>query len=238
MVFVDALKRRLHRDIVADPVLHARVLNLYLNGEAYPHRVDDYFPVAYVEDPQLAARMRRHAQEEDKHIALYARAIEKLGQQVEELPLACIFNAVIRGHTPATWAIRAEQPRDTRRLKLAHFMAHAHCLEKRIARSLEFHYDACAHAPSPYPGKAVGAVLADEHEHVAYTREAVGNLLPRQAAAEVWSVHERAERHANLDFSASQLQRLVRDHALRWPRSRRELYRGCAYALRGLLAYA
>ena len=238
MPFVDALKRRLHRDIVADPVLHARVLNLYLSGEAYPHRVDDYFPHAHVEDAQLAARMRSHAQEEDKHVALYARAIRKLGQQVQDLPLSCIFNAVIRGHTPASWAIRPEQSRDARRLALAHFMAHAHCLEKRIARSLEFHYDACAHAVSPYPGKAVGAVLSDEHSHVAYTREAVGNLLPKQAAAEVWAVHERAERRANLDFSASQLGRLLRDPELRWPRSRKVLYRTSALALRGLLSYA
>jgi len=43
---VGAVKRRLHRDIVADPVLHGLVLNLYLNGERYPHRVDDYFPLA------------------------------------------------------------------------------------------------------------------------------------------------------------------------------------------------
>jgi hypothetical protein len=50
---VGAVKRRLHRDIVADPVLHGLVLNLYLNGERYPHRVDDYFPLAAVNDAQL-----------------------------------------------------------------------------------------------------------------------------------------------------------------------------------------
>ena len=41
---IDGVKARLHRDIVADPVLHGMVLNLYLNGEQYPHRVSDYFP--------------------------------------------------------------------------------------------------------------------------------------------------------------------------------------------------
>ena len=36
MRLAQAIKRRLHRDIVADPVLHGRVLNLYLNGELIP----------------------------------------------------------------------------------------------------------------------------------------------------------------------------------------------------------
>ena len=104
---IDRIKSRLHRDIVADPVLHGAILNLYLNGEAYPHRVDDYFPVGYVSEPELAAQMTRHAQEEDKHIALYRKAINRLGQEVVELPLSCIFNAVIRNHTEASFAIAA-----------------------------------------------------------------------------------------------------------------------------------
>ena len=58
MVFIDRIKSRLHRDIVADPVLHGLVLNLYLNGEQYPHRVSDYFPFAAVEEPELERRMR------------------------------------------------------------------------------------------------------------------------------------------------------------------------------------
>src|SRR5262249_19838696 len=55
-MIVERVKRRLHRDIVADPVAHGLVLNLYLNGEHYPHRVDDYFPLAAADDPALAER--------------------------------------------------------------------------------------------------------------------------------------------------------------------------------------
>lgn len=238
MSIVDWTKRRLHRDIVADPLLHARVLNLYLNGEAYPHSVDDYFPVAHVEAPELAARMRTHMAEEDKHIALYAKAIGKLGHAVEDLPHACIFNAVIRHHTPQSWAVRSEQDRETKRLRLAHFLAHAHCLEKRVARSLEMHLDACAHAASPYPAKAVAAVLSDEYEHVRYTAEAVDELLPRAAAQAVWAVHVAAEKRANLDFSSSQLKRLLRENPSSWPAARRGYYRACSVAMRGLLSHA
>src|SRR6185436_11105376 len=150
---IDAIKRRLHRDIVADPVLHGLVLNLYLNGEAYPHRVDDYFPIAAVDEQELAALMREHARDEDKHVALYARAIEKLEQPVLELPMSDIFNEVIRLRNPASFAMDGTESRDARRRKLAHFLAHAHFLEKRVAKSLDYHIEACAQAASPYPEK-------------------------------------------------------------------------------------
>jgi hypothetical protein len=235
---VDTVKRRLHRDIVADPLLHGLVLNLYMNGERYPHRVDDYFPLAAATDTNLEQLMRRHMAEEDRHIALYTRAIQKLEQPVLELPLLDVYNEVIRSHTSATFAISASDDADARRLKLAHFFAHLHFLEKRIARSLEFHVDACAHAACPYPEKAVAAVLRDEHRHVSYTREVVRHLLPARDAAVVLDLHSRAERRANLDFSSRQLSRLTREHAGRFPTARRALYRACTSVLWGALACA
>ncbi len=235
---IDSIKRRLHRDIVADPVLHARVLNLYLCGEAYPHAVDDYFPVEHVECPELAGMMRTHMQEEDKHIALYAKAIHKLGQEVVDLPNADIFNHVIRSHTAAPWRVEAEHDRDTRTDRVANFLAHAHWLEKRVARSLEFHHDACAHSASDFPGKAVAAVLADETRHVSYTHEAVYDLLPRQRAHDIIEHHRQAEHRANLDFSSRELRRLIGAEGSHWPTARKPIYRACAFVMRGVLACA
>lgn len=237
-MLIDRIKARLHRDIVADPVLHGMVLNLYLNGEQYPHRVDDYFPFAAAEEPELERRMRAHVADEDKHIALYSRAIEKLGQPLTIQPLEDTFNGVIRRHTPASFTIDACDDRDARRTKLAHFFAHLHFLEKRVARSLEYHVDACAHSPSDYPQKVVGAVLGDEHGHVRYTREVVGDLVPARVAAAVLEVHARAERRANLDFSAGQLARLVRAERRRFPATRGRIYGACAALLKGVLAIA
>jgi hypothetical protein len=238
MTAVDRLKARLHRDIVADPVLHGLVLNLYLNGEQYPHRVSDYFPFAAVEEPELDRRMRAHVADEDKHIALYARAIRKLDQPVTEQPLDEVFNGVIRRHTPASFALVPGDDRDVCRRKLAHFFAHLHHLEKRVARSLEYHHDACAHAASDYPQKVIAAVLGDEMRHVRYTREAVAEVVPARLASEILAVHERAERRANLEFSSTQLARLVRAHAARFPRARGRLYAACATLLRGALSLA
>lgn len=231
MSIVRGIKRRLHRDIVADPVLHGRVLNLYLNGEQYPHRVADYFPMAAVEDAALARRMRAHLHEEDKHVALYRRAIRSLAQSVVELPLPDIYNTVIRRHTPATDVAGRSRP-DAQRFTLANFLAHLHFLESRVAQSLEYHLDACAHAADPYPAKAVEVILEDERAHAAYTREAVFGLLPRSAAHDVLAIHGRAEAHANREFSARELRRLLRDETTRFSRASRTLYR-CGAALLG-----
>ena len=237
-MIVQGIKARLHRDIVADPVLHGLVLNLYLNGEQYPHRVSDYFPLAAADDPALERMMRDHMADEDKHIALYQRAIGKLGQPVRVQPLADIFNDVIRRHTPVSFAIEPGAGRDECRHKLAHFFAHLHFLEKRVATSLHYHLDACAHAASDYPQKVIGAVLGDEVRHVRYTRDVVAQLLPTRAANEVLAIHASAERRANLDFSASQLGRLVRDQSARFPRWRGAFYRVCTAMLAGVLVIA
>jgi hypothetical protein len=233
MHLVDRIKSRLHRDIVADPRVHGLVLNLYLNGERYPQRVDDYFPIVDVTDPELADRMRRHVADEEKHVLLYEKAIERLQQPVLELDKADVFNEVIRTHTPVVLRIAADDDADTRSLKVAHFLAHVHFLEKRIARSLEYHVAACAHASCDYPQKAVGAVLKDEGRHVTYTQEAVRHLLPTQLASEVLALHRTAERRAHFDFSSRQLRRLTRDRHL--PSTRRAAYATCAAFLRGVL---
>jgi len=232
------IKRRLHRDICSDPVLHGFVLNLYLNGEEYPHRIDDYFPVWAVDDEHLLSAMKSHMQDEDKHVALYRKAIQKISQPIVELPLAEIYNSIIRGYTPQSFRIEKQDKIDQRVFKLANFFAHLHFLEKRIARSLDFHLDACAVSPSDYAEKAVGIVQGDETHHVKYTREAVFHLLPAAMAKVVLKEHRRAEARANLDFSSQQLALLTSEYAKRFPRSRRNVYRHASNLLEWGLKYA
>jgi hypothetical protein len=236
MNIVSSTKKQLHRDICADPVLHGLVLNLYLNGEEYPHRVSDYFPIASTEEPELAEMMRKHLREDDKHIALYKKAVRCLNQPILVLPMEDVFNHVIRSHTPGSFAIDHAEHRDRKRDKLAHFFAHLHFLEKRVATSLEYHLDACAKSPCDYPEKIIGVILSDERRHATYTRDAVMDLLPRRAAARTLHLHEAAEARANLEFSIGQLSRLVRDHGNRFPRSRRWLYRASCRYLQGMQA--
>jgi hypothetical protein len=238
MSIVDRVKVRLHRQIVDDPVIHGIVLNLYLNGEQYPAMVDDYFPIQQVDEPELGALMEAHLRDEEKHVALYSKAIKTMGQPIVNLPIADIFNEVVRRYTTASFAMKAEDTKDERTKKLAHFFAHTHFIEKRVARSLEYHVEACEMSNAAYCSKVVGVILKDELRHVSYTREMVDSLLPKHAANEVMAVHERAERTANLDFSATELRRILKTHRTRFSAPTRLFYHGCAGALSRLCAYA
>jgi hypothetical protein len=242
MYLINRIKDRLHRDLIADPRTHGWVLNLYLNGERYPQTVGDYFPSAFAPSEYLAQELRRHRGEEHKHELLFAKAVRSLGQPVLELPRANVFNEVIRACTPArfaTFQIVEADPPAARREKLAHFLAHAHFLEKRVARSLAYHVDACAASSRHQVARLVAAVLRDEERHVRYTRAAVFDLLPRRQAQEVLGLHRHAEAKANLLFSATQLRHFA--HRLVGavvPPQRRLLYRLCAALMEGAYHHA
>jgi hypothetical protein len=225
------LKRRWHDELVRHPRTHAWVLNLYRAGEHHPDTVDDYFPIAHA-PPALAERMARHRAEEAMHERLYARAIEKLGEPLEDFTGLDVFNVQIRAHTPARFRIVDEDTPAQRTEKLAHFLAHAHFLEARIARSLEVHVEACERAGQHEVAKAVRVVLEDEREHARYTRAAVFELLPRAHAQAVLALHARGEARANLAFSARQ----VRAHLARHDTHARALWRVCARLMEGAVA--
>src|SRR5438105_3048850 len=132
MYVIDALKRQIHRDIVADPRTHGWVLNLYLNGERYPQTVCDYFQAEYAPTPELADHIRLHEKDEHKHELILGKAIRALGEEVIDLPRVDIFNVVVRMFTRDAFHIRPDDAEHLRRDKLANFMAHAHFLEKRV----------------------------------------------------------------------------------------------------------
>jgi hypothetical protein len=231
--FVDRVKDRFHRDLAADPLTHGWVLNLYRAGERYPQRVCDYFQSEFAPTPELAADLTRHARDEDKHVTLFAHALKRIGQPVVELPIGDVFNEVIRSFTPGTFHIVAADPPAARRLKLAHFLAHAHHLEKRVARSFLYHLEACERAGQGDVSHIVAAVYKDESHHVSYTRDAVFELLPRRQAREVLALHRVAEARANLLFSARQVRGFLASFLATTPRHRRALYRLSADLMEG-----
>jgi hypothetical protein len=222
MFIIDGMKSRAHREVVANPVAHGWVLNLYLNGERYPEKVCDYFQSEYAPNHELADNIVRHAGDETRHVRIYTHALSAIGQPVEDLAPPFVFNEVVRSFTPDTFHIVPSDGVDVRREKLANFLAHAHFLEKRVGRSIEYHADACGALRRDTVGKCVAAVMRDESRHVRYTREAVLELVPRGRARAILDTHRRAEAKANLEFSL----RLLRTFLARFDngiRSRRKL---------------
>lgn len=208
-MLVRGMKEAWHRDLVAHPDTHAWVLSLYRAGERHPQTVPDYFPVEAA-PPELSHAMAQHARDEERHVKMYDGAIAKLRRTRREVDGLDVFNVAIRAETPASFEIQSGMSRDQKTERLASFLAHAHFLERRIARSLEYHVDACEHAGSTEIGRIVATVQADEVRHVAYTLEAVRELLPRARASAVIAMHRRAEARANLRFSARQVRFFLR----------------------------
>jgi len=235
---IDSIKGRFHGDMVSNPVIHGWVLNLYRGGERYPQRVCDYFQSDYAPNAHLAAQLRRHAAEEDKHVHLFSEALHSLGQPVVEIDLGDVFNEVIRSFTPGTFHILAEDSTDVRRLKLANFLAHAHHLEKRVARSFAYHMDACEPARCGEIAELVSRAKHDEEGHVRYTRVAVFDLLTLSRANEVMETHRRAEARANLVFSQRQVRAFLLRFASEIPKRRQWLFRICATIMEAAGEYA
>ena len=233
MWIIDGVKSRLHREVVANPVAHGWVLNLFLSGERYPETVTDYFQSEYAPTQELAENIRRHARDEARHVRLYAHALQSIGQPVVELPQPFVFNEVVRAFTPGTFHIVPGDAPDRRREKLANFLAHAHFMEKRVGRSIEYHVEACGAGGRARAAKSVAAVIRDETRHVTYTREAVFDLVTRRKAGRILDTHRRAEAKANLQFS----RRLLRTFLNRFDDGirphRKLLYRICQFVMDG-----
>jgi hypothetical protein len=228
---VDWAKDRWHRDLVSDPEIHGWALNLYRAGERYPQTVTDYFPVESAPHEALAESLRVHRQDEERHTAMYAHAIRALGQPVVDLDPDDVFNVVIRSYTTVSFTIAEADDAEARRLKVAHFLVHAHTLEKRIARSLEYHVEACGAAAAPAVTRIVEAVLRDEHVHVRYTAASARDLLTRAEAAAAFAHHGHAEARANLAFSARQVRAFARRFVGRSPAHHRQFYRFCGVVM-------
>lgn len=195
------MKSRLHRDVVANPQAHGWVLNLYLNGERYPETVCDYFQSEYAPTKELANNIVLHASDEAKHVRLYEHALTTIGEPVVELTQPFVFNDVVRSFTPGTFHVLPADRPEVQREKLANFLAHAHFLEKRVGKSIEYHADACGAGGRHAAAKCVAAVIRDESRHVQYTYDAVRDLVTHRQAQAILDVHRRAEAKANLQFS-------------------------------------
>ncbi len=238
MQSINALKSLWHADLVKDPQIHSWVLNLYRSGEKYPQLVTDYFPWKHAPWQELRLRMRRHEEEESRHEKIFSNVLRKMGQPLVEFRGENIFNHVVRSYTKVSFKISPKDSADLRRLKLAHFLSHAHCLEKRVLRSLEYHFEACERAGNFMVAKSLRPILRDEAAHVAYTQIAVRDLLPTRRVRPMMKLHREAEAKANLKFSQLQVENFLKTHGGRVSLPRRSLYRFCSWMMDLAVRYA
>ncbi len=231
LLLIDTIKLLYHADMVRDPQIHGWVLNLYRAGEKYPQLVKDYFPWKAAPWKELSLQIQQHEKDESRHERLLGKTLQTLKQPLVEFRGEHIFNHVIRKHTPISFRMNKNDSKENLRLKLAHFLAHAHCLEKRVLRSLEYHYEACEKAGNKRVAKVMRSILNDEKKHVEYTKQAAHELLPARQISSVFKLHHKAEARANLEFSKFQVKNFLNHYAKTTPLSRRALYQFCSWVM-------
>lgn len=238
------LKVRLHMQLAADAHTHAWTLSLYRAGEHHPETVHDYFPhePARPRWPWLAEQLKRHAGDERRHTALYTRAIREMGEEPVELGGLDVLNNTIREQTRATWEIQGDDGPEVVRIRIAHFLAHAHHLEQRVDRSVGYHVEACERIGSPRTlaiAEVAARVQADEVRHIRSTLEALTEITSERERREILALHESAENAADLAFSARQLRHLSSTFRDRFHAADRAFYGLTAVAMElGLAAHA
>jgi len=224
-----ALKVRLHAQLAADPHTHAWTLSLYRAGEHHPETVLDYFPheAARPRWPWLADQLKRHAGDERRHTALYTKVIRELGEEPLELDGLDVLNNTIRSRTRATWEIRPEDGPEVVRIRIAHFLAHAHHLEERVDRSVGYHIEGCESVGSRGAlavAEVAARIQADEVRHIASTLEALTEITSLRERTEILALHEQAEIEADLAFSSRQLAHLSHHFRARFSAPDRVFY--------------
>ena len=136
---------------------------------------------------------------------------------------------MIRAHTPVSFTILPEDDVATRQRRIGHFLVHAHTLEKRVARSLELHIEACERMGKHEVARVAKRVHDDEQRHITQTLSAAEELFTRVELREALEVHALAEAAADRAFSSLQMRRFLRDEQQRTDRraslSHRLIYR-------------
>ena len=232
---IDRVKDRFHRDIASDPVTHGWVLNLYLEGERYPQRVCDYFQADFAPGEELArgppAPRPRRGQARPALRPWPAPARPAAGR-------APPGRRVQRGD-PLVHPRHLPYPREPIRRrsaarKLANFLAHAHHLERRVARSFAYHMEACETAGQPAIAQPGGRGAQGREPSRAVTpARRCSSCSPAARPQAVMELHRRAEAKANLTFSARQVRAFLTQFQAVTPRHRRWLYRLSAFLMEG-----
>ena len=183
MFIIDGMKARAHREVVANPSRMGGCSICTLTANATPKRSAIIFRASIDSDAELAANIVHHAADETKHVRIYTRALESIGQPVEDLAPPFVFNEVIHSFTPDTFHIVSADHEDVRREKLVNFLA-----PRPLSRKAGGPVDRI-------PCRRLRGTKARQRREMrgcrdaqtkrgtcAYTREAVVDLLPRRKA--------------------------------------------------------
>jgi rubrerythrin len=124
---------------------------------------------ALTRDPELAAKIARHGDDETKHGRLFATLLKKRGLDPVEVPREVDFMALLEemGIGLSHERLRREEPLSDE--EIIRYLAHSRVTEQRAAD--EVRQMKAAFGDHPEIGKAIRLIAEDEENHLAYCHE-------------------------------------------------------------------
>jgi hypothetical protein len=188
---------------------------------------------ALTSDPQLAGRIRRHAEDEAKHGRLFHALLRKRGLDRLEVALEANYSLLLerRGIGVSHERLRSDQRLSDE--EILQYLVHSRVTEQRASE--EIARQCAAFCDDPEIGRAIRIVDEDERKHLAYANQELQHFSERGYAeliARMLEQYALAEVRTHRDVALCVMREV--GQAIGWSRVKRGLI---AFGIHGLYLY-
>lgn len=151
---------------------------------------------ALTPDAALAAKIRRHGADEDKHGKIFLALLRKRGLEPIEVPERADYCIRLERAGIGLSHARLAEDRPLSDDELLAYLAHSRVTEQRAAEEVDLQKK--LFADDPELGKAIRTIAADEENHLAYCHEELLRMVERGHGARV---HEMLRHYALVEIA-------------------------------------
>lgn len=183
-----------------------------------------------LEDPELAPKVRRHGEDEDKHGRLFEALLRKRGLEPCEVPYAADYTLQLerKGIGLSHERLRRDEPLTDE--EVLRYLVHSRVTEQRASEEVD--EQRRVFGDDPALGRAIRMIADDEVNHLSFTHEELlrfsrrgyGDLVRRMLRE-----YARVEIETYRDVSLEVMRRM--GEALGWSRAKRALLAAGIHAI-------
>jgi hypothetical protein len=175
---------------------------------------------ALTRDATLAAKIRRHGADEDKHGKIFLSLLRKRGLAPIDVPDAADYCMRLERAGIGLAHARLAEDRPLTDEELLAYLVHSRVTEQRAAEEVE--QQRTLFADDPELGKAIRTIAADEENHLAYCHEELLRMVERGHGDRVRAMlrhYAKVEIATYREVSLAVMAAM--GEALAWPRAKR-----------------
>jgi hypothetical protein len=187
---------------------------------------------ALTRDPELAAKIRRHGADEDKHGKIFHALLRKRGLAPIDVPAPADYCILLERAGIGLSHERLGRGEPLGDEELLAYLVHSRVTEHRASEEVELQKK--LFADDPELGKAIRTIAADEENHLAYCHEELLRMVERGHGARVRAMlrhYALVEIAMYRDVSLAVMGAM--GEALRWSRAKRSIL---AFGIRAIWA--